>query len=306
MSILVVGSVALDNLETPHGKKDRVLGGTATNFAVAASFFGPVHLIGVVGSDFDDEHVEFLKERGIDLSGLKIDTSGQTFQWTGKYFDDINKRETLDTQLGVFADFDPVLPEELRGKEYLFLAGIHPSLQLKVLDQMKEPKLVALDTWNLWIETTRDDLQKVIERSHMVFVNNEEAAQLTGEINVTKAARKIMEWGPKTVIIKRGEYGALLYTDDSIFAAPGLPLATVKDPTGAGDTFAGGFMGYLLGNGDMSNATLRRAVMCGSVMASYQVEDFGLDRLRTLTTGEINERFNTFKDLAHFDTEPIL
>jgi sugar/nucleoside kinase (ribokinase family) len=305
MSILVVGSVAFDDLETPHGKRDNVLGGTATNFSAAASFFTPVHMIGVVGHDFDDVHIEFLKEKGIDVSGIKKDMSGKTFRWRGKYHDDINRRETIDTELGVFATFDPELSDFHSERPFLFLAGIHPSLQLKVLNQMKSPKVVAMDTWKLWIDTTRDELQEVIERSHVVFVNDEEASGLTGEINVTKAASRIMSWGPRVVIIKRGEYGALLYAGDSVFVAPGLPLATVVDPTGAGDTFAGGFLGYVSKAGDFSDATLRRAVMCGSVMASFQVEDFGLGRLRTLTHKEINERFKRFKDLTHFQRKPL-
>lgn len=301
MSILVVGSVALDNLETPYGKRENVLGGTATNFSAAASFFTSVHMIGVVGHDFEDTHIDFLKSRKIDISGLKVDATGKTFRWTGKYFDDINRRETLDTQLGVFAGFDPELNDFHREMPFLFLAGIHPSLQLKVLGQMKQPKVVALDTWNLWIDTTRDELQKVIERSDMMFVNDEEARKLTGEINVTKAAKKILSWGPKVVVIKRGEYGALLYTKDMVFAVPGMPLSKVVDPTGAGDTFAGGFMGCVARAGDISEKTLRKAVISGSAMASFQVEDFGLDRLRRLTWNEIESRMREFKELSHFE-----
>lgn len=301
MSILVVGSVALDNLETPHGKREGILGGTATNFSTAASFFTTVHMIGVVGHDFGDTHMKFLTKKGIDVSGLKVDPTGKTFRWTGRYFDDINRRETLDTQLGVFAGFNPELNDFHREMPFLFLAGIHPSLQLKVLGQMKQPKIVALDTWNLWIDTTRNELQKVIERSSMMFVNDEEARKLTGEINVTKAAKKILSWGPKVVIIKRGEYGALLYTKDMVFAAPGMPLTTVVDPTGAGDTFAGGFMGYLAKTGETNDSTLRRAVISGSAMASFQVEDFGLDRLRRLTWKEIESRMKSFKELSHFE-----
>ncbi|MBT3182859.1 MAG: sugar kinase [Deltaproteobacteria bacterium] len=305
MSILVVGSVAYDNLDTPHGKRDDVLGGAATHFSTAASFFTPVHVVGVVGSDFDNAHLEFLMSKGIDVSGIKVVEGGKTFRWTGKYFDDINHRETLDTQLGVFATFDPELSEQHAEEPFLFLANIHPSLQLKVLDQMKEPKLVAMDTMNLWIDTTREDLQKVIERVDMMFINDEEARMLTGDLNVSVAAKKIMSWGPKVLVIKRGEYGALLYTEDSVFAAPGLPLSDVVDPTGAGDTFAGGFLGYVAKTGDISKATLRRAVICGSVMASFQVEDFGLDRLRELTTQEIDKRFGIFKELAHFEAAPL-
>ena len=301
MSILVVGSVAYDNIETPHGSKQRLLGGTATNFSASASFFTPVHMIGVVGRDFEDSHVEYLKSRGIDISGLEVDTTGTTFSWTGRYFDDINRRETLDTQLGVFANFDPKISKAHSELPFLFLAGIHPSLQLKVLNQMKSPKLVAVDTWKLWIDTTRDELQEVIERADLLFVNDEEAFGITGERNVTKAARKIMSYGSKVVVIKRGEYGALLYTKDSVFSAPGLPLPSVMDPTGAGDTFAGGFLGCVAGKGDLSDAALRRAVICGSAMASFQVEDFGIDRLKRLTLSEIEERMKHFKNLSHFE-----
>jgi sugar/nucleoside kinase (ribokinase family) len=301
MSILVVGSVALDNLETPHGKRERVLGGTATNFSAAASFFTTVHMVGIVGHDFDDEHIAFLKSRKIDTSGLKIDTTGKTFQWSGKYFDDINQRETLDTQLGVFEKFNPELSKTHQELPFIFLAGVHPPLQLQVIEQAKKPKLIAMDTWMREIELHRDVLQKVIVRSDMVFVNDEEAKRLTDEINVTKAAKKILGWGPKTVVIKRGEYGALLYTKDSVFATPGLPLSTVVDPTGAGDTFAGGFMGYLAKTGEINDSTLRRAVIYGSAMASFQVEDFGLDRLRRLTWSEIEGRLKTFKELSHFE-----
>lgn len=301
MSILVVGSVAYDNLETPSGKRNRVLGGTATNFSAGASFFTSVHIIGVVGGDFDKEHITFLTDRGVDVSGLKIDNSGTTFTWTGKYFDDINKRETLDTQLGVFATFDPEVSEFHRERPILFLAGIHPKLQLKVLDQMKGPKLVAMDTWNLWIETTRDELQKVIERSDLIFVNNEEAEQLTQERNVSLAAAKIMSWGPKTVVIKRGEYGAILYTKSTVFAVPGIPLPKVVDPTGAGDVFAGGFLGSVARAGELTDAVFKRAIVCGSVLASFQVEGFGMERLKEIGPAHINERFLKFKDLVHFE-----
>lgn len=301
MSILVVGSVALDNLETPHGKRERVLGGTATNFSAAASFFTSVHMIGIVGHDFGDEHMDFLKKRKIDTSGLKVDPSGKTFHWSGKYFDDINRRETLDTQLGVFEKFDPELSEHHRELPFIFLAGVHPPLQLKVIEQAKSPKLVAMDTWMREIELHRDVLQKVIERSDMIFVNDEEARKLTNEINVTKAAEKILGWGPKTVIIKRGEYGVLLYTKNSVFAAPGMPLSKVVDPTGAGDTFAGGFLGYLAKAGEINDSTLRKAVIHGSAMASFQVEDFGLDRLKRLNWKEIDARLKEFKELSHFE-----
>lgn len=305
MSILVVGSVAYDNLETPSGQRSGVLGGAATHFSTAASFFTTVHLVGVVGGDFSPEHIEFLRGRGIGLDGLKVVCEGETFRWSGHYLNDLNCAETLDTQLGVFGAFDPKLDDHHRERPYLFLANIHPSLQLKVLNQMKGPRLVAMDTMNLWINTQRDELQKVIERVDMLFVNDGEARLLTGEGNVTKAARTIMAWGPKCVVVKRGEHGALLFTGDRTFAAPALPLTHVVDPTGAGDTFAGGFMGCVARHGSIDEAVLRRAVVCGSVMASFQVEDFGLDRLRSLTHMEIDGRFAAFRELSSFDCKPI-
>ncbi|MFA5811370.1 MAG: PfkB family carbohydrate kinase [bacterium] len=305
MSILVVGSVAYDNLETPAGRRERVLGGAATHFSTAASFFTTVHLIGVVGSDFEHAHMEFLKGRGINLSGLKVVPDGKTFHWSGHYLNDLNQAETLDTQLGVFATFDPELSEHHRERPYIFLANIHPELQLKVLAQIKHPKLVAMDTMNMWINTQRDTLQKVIEQVGMVFVNDGEARLLTGLKNVTQAARRIMEWGPKTVVIKRGEYGSLVYNGNRIFAAPAVPLLDVTDPTGAGDTFAGGFLGYLARAGKIDDSSIRRAAVCGSVMASFQVEDFGLDRLRDLTHGEIDERFHELTELTQFDHMPV-
>lgn len=301
MSILVVGSVAYDDLETPAGRRSNVLGGAATHFGTAASFFTTVHLVGVVGGDFESDHVEFLRGRGIDLAGLKVVRDGKTFRWSGHYLNDLNAAETLDTQLGVFATFDPELSEHHRERPYLFLANIHPELQLKVLDQMRAPRLIAMDTMNLWINTQRDALQRVIERAHLVFVNDGEAGLLTGEGNVVRAARRIMAWGPRAVVIKRGEYGALLFTREGIFAAPALPMERVVDPTGAGDTFAGGFMGCVARAGDCSESTLRRAVVLGSVMASFQVEDFGLDRLRRLTPADIDGRFAAFRNLAHFE-----
>ena len=285
MSILVVGSVAYDTLETPEGRREDILGGAATHFSTAASFFTDVHLVGVVGDDFQDEHVEFLKGRGINLAGLEVVTNGKTFRWSGHYLNDLNQAETRQTDLGVFADFDPKLSEGDKERPYLFLANIHPSLQLKVLEQMKAPRLTAMDTMNLWIDTTRDELQKVIERVDMIFVNDAEARALSGRGNVTLAARRIMEWGPKMVVIKRGEYGALVYQGDMVFFSPAMPMERVVDPTGAGDTFAGGFMGYVAKAGSTGTGDLKRAAVLGGVMASFQVEDFGLDRMRRLKIG---------------------
>ena len=300
MSILVVGSVVYDDLETPAGKRLNVLGGAATHFSVAASFFSPVSLVGVVGGDFADDHVAFLKARGVDLSGLEVVPSGRTFRWVGHYLNDINKAETIDTQLGVFATFSPKLGSQHREHPYLFLANIHPRLQLEVLSQMHRPRLVAIDTMNYWITTERDALQKVIERADLVFVNEGEARQLTGENNVILAARCLRSWGPTTVVIKRGEYGALLFSGDEIFSAPGLPLATVVDPTGAGDSFAGGFVGHLARANHIDQTVLRQAAICGSCMASFHVEDFGPNRVKTLTQDDIANRYRRFQELTHF------
>lgn len=304
MSILVVGSVAYDDLETPAGRRSRILGGTATNFSAAASFFTKVHVVGVVGSDFDSEHIKFLESRGIDVTGLKIAT-GSTFRWQANYLKDMNNAETLKTELGVFAEFDPTLSDHHRQRPFLFLASIHPDLQLKVLDQMKGTRLVAVDTTKLWIDSTRDKLQKVIERASLVFANDSEARQLTGESNVIRAAKKIMTWGPRYVVVKRGEYGAMLFTANDIFAAPAFPVHDVVDPTGAGDTFAGGFLGYVAKCGEMTEAVLKRAIVCGTVMASFQVEDFGLQRIRVLERADIEGRISSFRQFSQFEYSPV-
>jgi len=305
MSILVVGSVAYDDLETPKGKRENVLGGAATHFSTAASFFTAVNMVGVVGGDFAQEHIEFLEDRGINISGLQVVADGKTFRWKGHYLNDLNQAETMNTELGVFADFDPKLSEHHRTLPFLFLANIHPSLQLRVLEQMEGPRLIAMDTMNLWIDTEREALMKVIKCVDMIFVNDAEARSLTGEENVTLAARKIMSWGPKYVVVKRGEYGSLVYTADTVFSTPALPLTEVVDPTGAGDTFAGGFLGYLSRVGNLEDMSIRRAAVCGSVMASFQVEGFGLDRLRRLTHEDIDKRFKQFCELAHFGSAPV-
>jgi len=305
MSILVVGSVAYDNLETPAGRREDVLGGAATHFSTAASFFATVDMVGVVGGDFAHEHIDFLKRMGIGLAGLKVVEDGKTFRWNGHYLNDLNQAETRDTQLGVFATFDPELADHHRKRPILFLANIHPALQLKVLEQMEGPRLIAMDTMNLWIDTERDALMKVIRCVDMIFVNDAEARSLTGESNVTCAARRIMEWGPEYVVVKRGEYGALVYSAEGVFAAPAYPLDHVCDPTGAGDTFAGGFLGYLAHVGNFDSVAIRRAAVCGSVMASFQVEDFGLDRLRYLTKADIDGRFRNLCEIAHFGASPI-
>jgi sugar/nucleoside kinase (ribokinase family) len=300
MSLLVVGSVALDSLETPFGQKEDALGGSATYFSTSASFFSPVQVVAVVGEDFPEQHLTFLKGRGIDLEGVTREP-GKTFRWKGKYGYQLNEAQTLDTQLNVFEHFSPKLPESYRDAPYVFLGNIHPVLQGQVLDQVRAPKLVAADTMNFWIQGSRDALLKTLSRVNLLFVNDAEARQLAGEHNVVKAARAILGMGPTRVVIKRGEYGALLFDRDHIFACPAYPLAEVFDPTGAGDTFAGGFMGTVATLGNLHPETLRRAMVTGSVMASFTVERFSLERLREVKRPEIHARFTEFKNLTHFE-----
>lgn len=301
MSLLVVGSVALDSVETPFGMKEEVLGGSATYFSTSASFFTPSQVVAVVGEDFPQAHLDFLQGRGIDLTGVTRE-QGRTFRWKGKYGFQLNEAQTLDTQLNVFQSFSPRLPEAYRAAEYVFLGNIHPELQSQVLDQVKGPRLVAADTMNFWINGSRETLLKTLKRVDLLFVNDAEARQLAGEHNVVKAARAILDMGPSRVVIKRGEYGAALFEREHIFACPAFPMADVFDPTGAGDTFAGGFMGMLAtANGNLDNAVLRRAMVMGSVMASFTVEKFSLERLREITREEIHARYGEFKKLTHFD-----
>lgn len=299
MSLLVVGSVALDDIEAPGGRVEGVLGGAACYFAVAARYLAPVRAVGVIGDDFPEEHLEFLRSRDIDLDGV-YRTPGSTFRWGGRYHDSMNQRDTLFTELGVFEGFEPDLPEHYRDSPYVFLANIHPSLQTNVLRQASQPVFAAMDTMNLWIETTRDDLLVTLSGVNGLIINDEEAQQLTGESNLVRAAERIRDYGPQTVIIKRGEHGALLFDDAGIFAAPAFPLPTVTDPTGAGDTFAGGFMGAVAAAGATDSDTLRRAVIFGSAMASFCVEKFSLDRFRDLSRDEIDERFEAFRSLTRF------
>ncbi len=300
MSLLVVGSVALDTLETPFGRRADVLGGSASYFASCASFFLPTRVVAVVGEDFPGEHVQFLSSRGIDLGGL-VRRPGKTFRWSGRYEFDLNTAHTLDTQLNVFADFAPELPEHFRDSAYVFLGNIDPDLQRRVLDQVRAPRFVACDTMNYWISSKRASLLETLRRVDMVFVNDAEARQLAGEHNVVKAARAILRMGPRAVVVKRGEYGAAFFSGDEVFMASAYPLPAVFDPTGAGDSFAGGFMGYLAKSGREERGVLRRAIVLGSVLASFVVEQFSLDRLRTLTTAEIQARYAEAKQLAHFD-----
>jgi sugar/nucleoside kinase (ribokinase family) len=298
--ILTVGSVAFDSIKTPFGEASRVVGGAATYFSVAASFFTDVRMVGVVGEDFGDEQMQVFGGRRIDLAGLQR-VAGETFRWKGEYSFDLNSRETIYTHLNVFDQFRPVLPESYRPTPFVFLANIHPALQVDVLNQVEAPRFVAADTMNFWIEGTPDDLRAVLRRVDALIINDEEARQLSGEANLVKAARAIREMGPKLLVIKRGEYGVLMTSDDAFFAAPAMPLEQVADPTGAGDTFAGGFMGYLASAPEVTDAVVSRAIIAGSAMASFAVEDFGLDRLLRLTKDEVRARFDAFKRLTHFE-----
>ena len=299
-SLLVVGSVGLDTVETRAGKRTDVLGGAASYFSVAASFLSAVRMIGVVGTDFPDAHTALLESRGIDLRGLER-VAGRTFRWSGLYAPDFSTRTTLDTQLNVFQDFRPKLPEAWAGSDYVFLANIDPVLQLRVLEQAGKPRFVACDTMNFWISGKRPDLLRLLERVDMLLLNDEEARQLSGQANLPAAARAIRAMGPGAVVIKRGDAGALLFHEAGVFAAPAFPIEEVVDPTGAGDSFAGGFMGWLAREDDTSPATIRTAMILGSVLASFSVEDFSLDRFRRLDLGQIRQRFTAFADLVHFE-----
>jgi sugar/nucleoside kinase (ribokinase family) len=298
--ILAVGSVAFDSIKTPFGEASRVVGGAATYFSIAASFFTEVRIVGVVGEDFREDQMQVFEGRRIDLDGLQH-VPGDTFRWKGEYGFDLNDRETIYTHLNVFEDFRPTIPEAYRTSPLVFLGNIHPALQLEVLDQVSEPRLVAADTMNYWIEGTPNELAKVLERVDVLVINDAEARELSREPNLVKASRIIRDMGPRTLVIKRGEYGVLMTRDDGFFAAPAMPLEDIFDPTGAGDTFAGGFLGYLASAGDLSDGGLTRAIVSGSTLASYAVEDFGLDRLLRLTKEEVRDRFGQFKRLTHFD-----
>jgi len=297
MSILVVGSVFFDSLQTPHGTVERTLGGAATYFSVAASFFAPVRMVATVGEDFPQEEIDFLTERKVDLSGLEI-RPGRTGSWKGRYHDDMNQRDTLDLDLGVFSDFKPQLGDDDKKAQYVFLANIDPRLQESVLDQLAAPGIIGCDTMNHWIAEARPELERLLGRVGLLVINDEEARQLSGETNIVRAARRLLKLGPKRILIKRGEYGVIQFSADSVFAVPAFPLEVVFDPTGAGDTFAGGLMGEIARSGALTEATLRRAIVYGSVMASFVVEDFGLGRLRTLTKEDIQKRFRQFVSLT--------
>ena len=302
MTVLVVGSVALDSVETPFGKAENVIGGSGTFFSASASHLSPVQLVGVVGDDFPMAQLEPLQKRGVDMAGLEQAT-GESFRWRGRYRHDLNSAETLETRLGVFSHFSPKIPDQFKSAPFVFLANIDPRLQLDVLKQVQRPKLVACDTMNFWIESRRPDIVELIKHVDLITLNDGEARQLTDCANLVKAARWIMAHGPKMVIIKKGEHGAFLFKEKSIFFAPAYPLEEVFDPTGAGDSFAGGFMGYLARTGDLSDANLRRAVVYGSAMGSFAVEKFSVQRLLEITPADIAARVGEFRQLVAFEEE---
>lgn len=302
MSLLVIGTVAFDEIETPFGSSGRVIGGAATYVSIAASYFRKdIHLVSVIGDDFPQSGIEHFHRRGIHTDGLQLKKGQKSFFWAGRYRADMNSRDTLDTQLNVLADFDPIVPETAKNCEYLMLGNLMPSLQLKVLNQMNQrPKLVVMDTMNFWMDSAWDDLLTVLKKVDVLTINDEEARQLSGEFSLVKAARKILTMGPKYLVIKKGENGALLFHENDMFYAPALPLEEVFDPTGAGDSFAGGFIGYLSSTGDVSFDNMKKAVIYGSAIASFCVEKFGIDRVVDLTQEELTQRISKFADLVKF------
>ncbi|QRR02724.1 PfkB family carbohydrate kinase [Dyadobacter sandarakinus] len=303
MSLLTVGSVAFDALETPFGKTDKIIGGAATYITLAASYFTKQNnLVAVVGGDFPKEMIDLLEDHGVNTEGLEIVSEGKTFFWSGKYHEDMNTRDTLVTELNVMEHFDPTIPQSYQGTEFLMLGNTVPATQKLVIERMSgRPKLIMLDTMNLWMNIAMDDLKEVLKLVDLITINDEEARQLSGEYSLRKAAKKIMAMGPKTLIIKKGEHGALLFQDERIFFAPALPLEEVFDPTGAGDTFAGGFIGYLASTDDISFENMKRAIIYGSAMASFCVEKFGTERLVNLAKEEIDERVQEFVKLSSFE-----
>lgn len=303
MSLLIVGSVAFDGLETPFGKVDKTIGGSGTYASFAASYFtDKVNLVGVVGGDFPQESIELMNSHGIQTAGLEIQENEKSFFWKGKYHMDMNTRDTLVTELNVLAKFDPKIPNEYQDCDYLFLGNLTPQVQMQVIDRLqKRPKLIAMDTMNFWMETALEDLKQVLKKVDVLSINDEEARQLTNEYSLVKAAKKIMTMGPKFLIIKKGEHGALLFHEDNIFFAPALPLEEVFDPTGAGDTFAGGFIGYLADTDDISFDNMKRAIIYGSTMASFCVQKFGTDGLINLSSDMLAERVQEFVDLVQFE-----
>jgi sugar/nucleoside kinase (ribokinase family) len=303
VSLLVVGSIALDSVQTPFGSTADALGGSAVFFGVAGCLLHPVQMVGVVGHDYPYDRLERMARRGIDLAGVER-ARGESFRWKGKYSYDLQNRETLETRLGVFATFQPRIPAQFRDAQFVFLGNIDPELQLGVLDQIREPVLVACDTMNYWIQSRRDVLLRLLSRVHVLMVNDAEARELSGDWNIYRAARWILEHGPRYVVVKQGEYGAVLVGADGVFYVPAYPLERVFDPTGAGDAFAGGFMGHLARTRDTSDDNLRRAMVVGSAMGSFAVEEFSVDRFDALTSEEVGERVRAFGELVRFDIQP--
>ncbi len=302
MAIVVVGSIALDTIETPFGRRKDILGGSAMYFSIAASYFNQVNLVGIVGSDFPEKGIQILKDHDVDLQGLQ-QVEGKTFRWSGRYHDDINHRDTLDTQLNVFESFSPDIPDDYQDASFLFLANIHPELQLQVLSQVHTPALTVSDTMNLWIDSTTEHLEEVIQRTDVFLLSDSEARQLTKRSNLLKAANQLLTKGPKHVIIKKGEHGAMLINSTGTFLAPAFPLEDIVDPTGAGDVFAGGMLGFLSQCSSIEDKDLRRAIVYGSTLASFNVEAFGLERLKNLTQDEIDKRYRKFKQLTYFEAD---
>lgn len=302
--LVIVGTVAFDAIETPFGKTDKILGGAATYIGLSASNFDvDGAIVSVVGGDFPQEYIDMLSSRKMDVEGLEIVKDGKTFFWSGKYHNDMNTRDTLATELNVLETFNPVVPEAYKDAEVVMLGNLHPMVQMGVINQMNDPKLVVLDTMNFWMDIALDDLKKVIAKVDVITINDEEARQLSGEYSLVNASKKIMEMGPQYVVIKKGEHGALIFHKDEMFYAPALPLAEVFDPTGAGDTFAGGFTGYLAKSGDYSFENMKRAIVYGSCLASFCVEKFGTERMQDLKDTEVRERLEQFKSLTQYDIE---
>jgi sugar/nucleoside kinase (ribokinase family) len=307
MSLIAVGTMAFDAIETPFGKTDKIVGGSATYVAyAAANFVKPVQQVSIVGFDFPQEEMEELKRRGVQLEGVEIVPDKKSFFWSGRYHEDMNSRDTLITDLNVLADFNPVIPDSYQGAEFLMLGNLVPAIQLNVIKQLKQrPKLIVMDTMNFWMESAMADLEEVLKHVDLLMVNDAEARQLTGQFSLVKAAKTILTMGPKYLIIKKGEHGALLFHSDNVFFAPALPLEDVFDPTGAGDTFAGGFIGHLAKTGDISFENMKRGIIVGSAMASFCVEKFGATRLKEITKEDIERRIQQFKELVNFEIELV-
>ncbi|MEW6455394.1 MAG: PfkB family carbohydrate kinase [Acidobacteriota bacterium] len=299
MTLLVAGSVAFDTVETPYGKREDILGGSATYFALSARFFTKPRIVAVVGTDFDEKYLNLFKKNGIDIQGLEI-KEGKTFRWSGVYSDDLNRRTTLRTDLNVFEKFSPELKDELAKSTTIFLANIQPDLQLKILEQMKNPKIIALDTMNHWITGQKDFLIEAIEQSNIFFVNDEEAFLLSGERNAAKACKKIMNWGPEIIIYKKGEHGSIIFYKDKVFAIPGFPVEDAKDPTGAGDSFAGGLLGFIDMQGELNWEIIKKGAVWGTIIASFTVEDFGPEKLLNIDKNNLKDRLNQFRKMTYF------